>query len=80
MYKCIWNSPEHGQIPCNVQREVGDQLVIRVPDPHDKGEVEISVPSAEVALAMAAQAESVRTPRSTFVVQLRGRQLSGNRS
>jgi len=57
-YKCVWNSHEHGQIPCNVQREVGDQLVIRVPDPFDKGEVEITVPATEVSLSKPVAATS----------------------
>ena len=84
MYKCIWNSPEHGQIPCNVQREVGDQLVIRVPDPFDKGEVEISVPAEEVALVEATQ--PVEPPRTNYphaesniIIKVGGRTLAGNR-
>lgn len=50
-YKCIWASPENGNVPCNVQREIGEQLVIRVPDPYDKGEVELTVDSSQVRLA-----------------------------
>lgn len=50
LYKCVWNSPVHGKVDCNVQREVGDTLVVRAPDPFDKGEVEFSVPASEVAL------------------------------
>lgn len=49
-YKCIWATQEHGRIPCNVQREIGEHLVIRVPDPYDKGEVELTVHSSEVSL------------------------------
>lgn len=49
-YKYIWNSATFGAIPCNVLREVCDELVIRAPDPYDKGEVQFSVPSSEVAL------------------------------
>lgn len=50
MYKYIWNSPEHGQLPCNVHLEIGDQLYIRLADPYDLGEVEIAVPSEQVSL------------------------------
>ena len=48
-YGYVWNSAEFGAIPCNVQREEGEKLVIRAPDPYDKGEVQFSVPSDEVA-------------------------------
>jgi len=51
MYKYIWHTAEHGDVPCNVQREIGEQLVIRVPDPYDKGEVELTVHSSQVHLA-----------------------------
>lgn len=51
MYKYIWHTAEHGSVPCNVQREIGEQLVIRVPDPYDKGEVELTVHSSQVHLA-----------------------------
>ena len=54
-YKCIWNSADHGQIHCNVHREVGEVLVIRTPDPFDEGEVEISVLASEVSLKTARQ-------------------------
>jgi len=48
MYEYVWNSPQHGQIPCSVQRRVCDQLVVRAADPFDKGEVEFPVPESEV--------------------------------
>ena len=48
-HQYVWHTCEHGQIPCRVQRKVGDYLVIRVPDPFDKGEVEITVPAKEVS-------------------------------
>ena len=49
-YPCIWHSAEHGNLQCRVQCEVGDHLKIRLPDPHDPGEVEIEVPAKEVSL------------------------------
>jgi hypothetical protein len=49
LYQHVWNSPKHGEVPCNIQRKDGDEFVIRAPDPHDPGEVEFSVPVAEVS-------------------------------
>jgi diadenosine tetraphosphate (Ap4A) HIT family hydrolase len=47
-YKFIWNSPEYGEIPCNVHYDLADFLVIRAPDPYDPGEVQLSVPVGQV--------------------------------
>lgn len=45
----VWNTAEHGEIPCTFHGFTDDgRVIIRVPDPYDQGQVELQVPRAEL--------------------------------
>jgi hypothetical protein len=46
----LWRTEKHGEIPCEFRGFDDDErVIIRVPDPFDKGVVEIHVPRSEIA-------------------------------
>jgi hypothetical protein len=47
-HQYIWVSAKHGEIPCTVRQEIGENYVIRLDDFYDLGEMEITVPSGQV--------------------------------